>query len=88
MNKPRLLIILNRLAVGGPAFNVISAAAALSNEFEILLLAGAPDADEQPADYLLDQYKGFQFQKISSLKRSVIPGTDLRAYKENPHVTN
>jgi glycosyltransferase involved in cell wall biosynthesis len=82
LNKPRLLIILNRLAVGGPAFNVISGAAALSNEFEILLLAGAPDADEQPADYLLDQYKGFQFQKINSLKRSVIPGTDLRAYKE------
>lgn len=82
MNKPRLLIILNRLAVGGPAFNVISGAAALSNAFEILLLAGAPDADEQPADYLLDQYKGFQFQKINSLKRSVLPGTDLRAYKE------
>lgn len=82
MNKPRLLIILNRLAVGGPAFNVISGAAALSNEFEILLLAGAPDEDEQPADYLLDQYKGFQFQKIDSLKRSVLPGTDWRAYKE------
>jgi glycosyltransferase involved in cell wall biosynthesis len=82
LNKPRLLIILNRLAVGGPAFNVISGAAALSNEFEILLLAGAPDADEQPADYLLDQYKGFQFQKINSLKRSVLPGTDRRAYNE------
>ncbi len=82
MNKPRLLIILNRLAVGGPALNVISGAAALSNSFDILLLAGAPDADEEPADYLLDQYKGFQFQKINSLKRSVIPGTDWRAYKE------
>lgn len=82
MNKPRLLIILNRLAVGGPAMNVISGAAALSNRFDILLLAGAPDADEEPADYLLDQYKGFQFQKINSLKRSVIPGTDWRAYKE------
>ncbi|QNA45021.1 glycosyltransferase [Lacibacter sediminis] len=82
MNKPRLLIILNRLAIGGPAFNVISGAAALSNEFEILLLAGAPDADEQAADYLLEQYKGFQFQKINSLKRSVLPGTDWRAYKD------
>lgn len=82
MNKPRLLIILNRLAVGGPAFNVISGAALLSKEFEILLLAGAPDADEEPADYLLDQYKGFRFQKINSLKRSVIPGTDRRAYNE------
>jgi glycosyltransferase involved in cell wall biosynthesis len=82
LNKPRLLIILNRLAVGGPAFNVISGASLLSNEFDILLLAGAPDADEQPADYLLDQYKGFQFQKINSLRRSVIPGTDWRAYHE------
>lgn len=88
MNKPRLLIILNRLAVGGPAFNVISGAAALSNEFEILLLAGAPDADEQPADYLLDQYKGFQFQKINSLKRSVLPGTDWRAYREIKQAIN
>lgn len=82
MRKPRLLIILNRLAVGGPAFNVISSAAVLSNEFDILLIAGAPDADEQPADYLLEQYKGFQFKKIIALKRSVIPGADLRAYKE------
>ena len=82
MNKPRLLIILNRLAVGGPAFNVISGAALLSKEFDILLIAGAPDADEQPADYLLDQYEGFKFQKINFLKRSVIPGTDWRAYKE------
>ena len=82
MNKPRLLIILNRLAVGGPAFNVISGAALLGKEFDILLIAGAPDADEEPVDYLLDQYEGFEFQKINSLKRSVIPGTDWRAYKE------
>ncbi|NCU02756.1 MAG: glycosyltransferase family 4 protein [Chitinophagaceae bacterium] len=81
MKKPRLLIILNRLAVGGPAFNVISSASILSNEFDILLIAGAPDADEQPADYLLEQYTGFQFQKIAALKRSVIPGTDWRAYR-------
>ena len=81
MKKPRLLIILNRLAVGGPAFNVISSAAVLSNEFDILLIAGAPDIDEQAADYLLEQYKGFQFKKITALKRSVIPGTDWRAYR-------
>jgi len=54
----------------------------LSKEFEILLLAGAPNDDEEPADYLLDQYKGFEFQKINSLRRSVIPGTDWHAYHE------
>ena len=82
MHKPRLLIILNRLSVGGPASNTISAASMLCNQFDILLVAGAPNADEQEADYLLEQYKGFRVQKIASMKRSVIPGNDWRAYKE------
>lgn len=54
----------------------------LCNQFDILLIAGAPNADEQEADYLLEQYKGFRVQKIASMKRSVIPGNDWRAYKE------
>ena len=82
MHKPRLLIILNRLSVGGPASNTISAASLLADQFDILLVAGAPNADEQDADYLLEQYKGFRVQKIASMKRSVIPGNDWRAYKE------
>jgi glycosyltransferase involved in cell wall biosynthesis len=82
LHKPRLLIILNRLSVGGPASNTISAASMLCEQFDILLVAGAPNADEQEADYLLDQYKGFRVQKIASMKRSVIPGNDWQAYKE------
>ena len=82
MHKPRLLIILNRLSVGGPASNTISAASLLADQFDILLIAGAPNADEQEADYLLEQYKGFRVQKIASMKRSVIPGNDWRAYNE------
>lgn len=80
LNKPRLLIVLNRLSVGGPATNTLSAAAALSNDFEILLVAGEPMEDEQPADFLLQQYKGFRVEKIKSLKRSVLPGQDIRSY--------
>lgn len=82
MHKPRLLIVLNRLSVGGPASNTISAASLLADQFDILLVAGAPNADEQEADYLLEQYKGFRVQKIASMKRSVIPGNDWRAYNE------
>ena len=57
-------------------------AAALSEEFDVLVVAGEPNADEQPADYLLDHYKGFRFQKITTLRRSVLPAVDWRAYRE------
>ncbi len=80
VQKPRLLILLNRLAVGGPAINTLSVAAILCNRFDILLVAGEPLADEQPADFLLEQYKGFEVKKIKSLQRSVLPLKDLQSF--------
>ncbi len=80
MNKPRLLIILNRLSIGGPATNTLSVAAELSSDFEILLLAGEHLPDEQSADFLLDTYKGFRVQKIKTLTRSVYLWKDLLSY--------
>ncbi|TWI81384.1 glycosyltransferase involved in cell wall biosynthesis [Lacibacter cauensis] len=82
MSKPRLLIILNRLATGGPALNTLCMAEGLSNVFDVLVVAGEPNADEQAADYLLDQYKGFRFQKLTALRRSVLPAVDWRAYHQ------
>ncbi len=80
MKKPRLLIVLNRLAIGGPATNTLAVAAALSNQFEILLVAGAPLLEEQSADYLLDDYKGFSVVKIADFRRSVLPWHDVKAF--------
>lgn len=80
MNKPRLLIILNRLSIGGPASNTLSVAAELCSEFDILLLAGEHLPDEQSAEYLLDTYKGFRVQKIKTLTRSVYLWKDLLSY--------
>lgn len=80
VQKPRLLILLNRLSVGGPAINTLSVAANLCNRFDILLVAGEPLADEQPADFLLEQYKGFEVKKIKSLQRSVLPLQDLQSF--------
>lgn len=57
-------------------------AAALSETFEVLVVAGEPNVDEQPADYLLDQYKGFRFQKLTVLRRSVLPAVDWLAYQQ------
>lgn len=80
MSKPRLLIFLNRLAVGGPAVNTLSAAAQLSRDFDILLVAGEPMADEQSAGFLLERYKGFSVKKIKSLRRTVLPLLDIQSY--------
>lgn len=57
-------------------------AAALSETFEVVVVAGEPNVDEQPADYLLDQYKGFRFQKLTVLRRSVLPAVDWLAYQQ------
>ncbi len=80
MNKPRLFIFLNRLAVGGPAINTLSVAAELSHDFEVLLVAGEPMRDEQSAEFLLKQYKGFTVKQIKSLRRTILPVQDIRSY--------
>ena len=80
--KPRLLILLNRLSIGGPASNTLPLAAALQNQFEVLLVAGNPLPDEQSALYLLDKYKGFQTIIVPEIKRAVQPIQDVRTYKK------
>lgn len=86
MPKPRLLIILNRLAIGGPASNTLALASLLSNEFDILLVAGEPLPDEQSASFLLDRYKGFRVEIIRSFKRAVLPTQDVSAYLRLRHI--
>jgi glycosyltransferase involved in cell wall biosynthesis len=79
--KPRLLIVLNRLSTGGPATNVLTTASMLSNEYDILLIAGEPLPHEQSAAYLLNEQKGFAVETVTTLRRSVIIGKDLDAYR-------
>jgi glycosyltransferase involved in cell wall biosynthesis len=80
--KPKLLIVLNRLAVGGPAVNTLALAHQLSSDFEILLLAGEPAHGEESAAYLLNEYKGFEVKIIPSIKRAVLPFDDLSGYRQ------
>lgn len=79
--RPRLLILLNRLAIGGPAVNTLALAAALSNEFEILLIAGAAQPHEQSAEHLLQQHRGFAVAMLPAMKRSLLPLSDWKAYR-------
>ncbi len=80
--KPKLLIVLNRLAIGGPATNTLAVAHELSSDFEILLVAGDPMHNEESAAYLLQQYNSFEVQIIHSFKRAVLPFNDFSAYKK------
>ncbi|MBU6157452.1 MAG: glycosyltransferase [Bacteroidetes bacterium] len=80
--KPRLLIILNRLSIGGPAVNTLALAASLSDSFEILLVAGNPLPHEVAATHWLQHYTGFQVRIIPDFTRHVLLGKDIKAYRE------
>lgn len=45
-----------------------------------MLVAGKPLPDEQSAEFLLEEYKGFRVQILSSFKRAILPVQDIKAY--------
>ena len=71
--KPRVLLFLNRLVIGGPAIDVISMAGFLQNDFELLIIYGEKEAHEVEATYLLSKYANLKLKKIPSLRRSINP---------------
>jgi glycosyltransferase involved in cell wall biosynthesis len=79
--KPRLLIIHNRLVVGGPALDTIPLAYHLRNDFDIHILYGCKEADETEPSFLLEKYKGLKLVKVGALKRRPGAISDLKAYR-------
>jgi glycosyltransferase involved in cell wall biosynthesis len=79
--KPKLLIIHNRLVVGGPALDTIPLAHYLQNEFEIHILFGTKEKDETPPTFLLEKYKGLKLVSIKSLQRSPNIFKDFGSYR-------
>jgi len=94
--KPRLLIILNRFVIGGQAVDTLPLAYYLSADFEILILFGEKEKDEVEPEFLLKQYPGLKLKKISHLRRSINPFTDIIAFirlvftiiKFKPHIVH
>lgn len=72
-SKPKVLIFLNRLVIGGPAIDVISMAGFLQSDFEILIIYGEKESHEVDANYLLSQYPLINTLKINSLKKTLNP---------------
>lgn len=80
--KPNVIIILNRLVIGGQAIDTIPLAYYLQNDFNILILYGEKEVDEVEASFLLKQYPNLTTQKITHLRRTINPIVDVMAFVE------
>jgi glycosyltransferase involved in cell wall biosynthesis len=79
MPKPKLLIIINRLVIGGQVFDTFPLANILLDDFEILIAYGKKEEDEIEANFLLAKYPFINVKKINSLQRSINPIIDVIA---------
>ncbi|MGZ5191123.1 MAG: glycosyltransferase [Flavisolibacter sp.] len=78
---PRVLRILNRLAVGGPVLNATYLTKYLAPDFETLLVVGEKEDHEKSAEYLAHQL-GIDFVTVPGMGRSINPATDFFAYRK------
>ncbi len=78
---PRVLRILNRLIIGGPATNATLLTKYMEPEFDTQLVIGEKDDHEQDATYLTDNL-GIRPLVVSTMKRSINPVNDGKAYLE------
>lgn len=81
LQRPRLLIVLNRLVTGGAAQDTLAMAHALSKRYEVQVVVGVPAPGEQPADYLLERYSGFTLIRLPAMHRSPLPLSDVKSYR-------
>src|SRR5215213_7880870 len=78
---PRVLRILNRLAVGGPVLNATYLTKYLAPDFETILVVGEKEDHEKSADYLAEQL-GISCVIVKGMGRAINPAGDYFAYRE------
>jgi glycosyltransferase involved in cell wall biosynthesis len=78
---PRVLRILNRLIIGGPAINATYLTKYLSPEFETMLVIGGKDDHEQDAVHLTERL-GITPVVVPEMKRNINPVNDGKAYQK------
>ncbi|MGZ5220954.1 MAG: glycosyltransferase, partial [Chitinophagaceae bacterium] len=78
---PRVLRILNRLAVGGPVLNATLLTRYMAPEFDTMLVVGEKESHEKSAAYLADTL-GIQYVTIKGMGRAINPAPDYMAYRE------
>ena len=78
---PRVLRILNRLAVGGPVLNATYLTRYMAPDFDTLLVVGEKEDHEKSAEYLAKQL-GIDYVTIPGMGRSINPAGDYLAYRK------
>ncbi len=78
---PRILRILNRLIIGGPALNAAYLTRYMAPEWETKLVIGGKDDHEQDADHLT-QKLGIEPVVIGEMKRAIRFSEDRAAYQK------
>lgn len=76
---PRVLRILNRMAIGGPVLNATYLSKYLSPEFETLLVVGEKEHHEKSASFIAQELD-VDVLKIPQMRRAVNPVDDYKAY--------
>ncbi|MFL5787324.1 MAG: glycosyltransferase [Flavisolibacter sp.] len=78
---PKVIRILNRLAVGGPVLNATYLTRYLQPDFETILVVGEKEEHEKSAEYLTEQL-GINYVTIPGMGRSINPASDYVAYQK------
>lgn len=78
---PRIIRILNRLAVGGPLLNASYLTKYMAPEFETMLVVGEKESHEKDASFVTDAL-GIEPMFIPEMGRSIDPRKDYVAYKK------
>lgn len=76
------MIVLNRIVIGGAPADTVQLAGALAQEYETCLVSGAKVEDEKDAAYLLTNLGQIRHLEVKSMRRSINPFLDWRAYHE------
>ena len=77
---PRVIRILNRLALGGPVLNAVYLSKYLAPDFETLLIVGEKENHEKSAAYLADEL-GINYLTIPQMGRAINPANDFFTYQ-------
>ena len=78
---PKIIRILNRLAVGGPVLNATYLTKYLAPDFDTLLVVGEREDHEQSAEYLATNLS-IGYTTIQGMGRSINPASDYFAYQK------
>src|SRR5438105_3160213 len=76
---PRVLRIINRFNLGGPAYNVAYLTKYLAPEFETLLISGEKETHEESSLYIFHELN-LQPLVLEEMSRSVNIFGDIKAY--------